>query len=118
MKLRLISLLFAICVSVQAQGPSGFFAMTGQLSGTSSSYTVQFPEQTITGIDTNFSTSPVGVLGHPPTLAWGWGEYARGRYDWTVMEPELAEANSQGVKMILTLGWTPQWAANTSGTGS
>src|SRR6266852_9750046 len=38
-------------------------------------------------------------------------------YDWFLIDPVLAAAYTNHVGMILTIAWTPQWAADTSRTG-
>jgi hypothetical protein len=111
----LLPVLMVLYFSAQAQIPSSFFGMTAHVSGSAGSLTVQYPLQTITTIDTNFTTSPVGTLAHPSNFAWGWVETSQNTYDWSLIDPELLAAHNQGVNMILTIAWTPGWAA---GTGS
>ncbi len=118
MKVRyLLVSAFALCLCAQGQISSGFFGMTAHISGTTGSLTVQYPLQTITTVDTNFTTSPVGILGHPTNFAWGWVETSQNTYNWSLIDPELLAAHNQGVGMILTIAWTPGWAAGT-GTGT
>ena len=60
---------------------------------------------------TDFPPLPVGMLGHPPTLAWGWIERSRGQFTWTGFDNYVDDAASRGIDMVLTFGSTPGWAA-------
>src|SRR5260370_14223780 len=119
MKTKLVCVVFALSLCAQAQIPSSFFAMNAQLTGPSNAFTLQFPEQTVTTVDSsNFATSPIGSLGHPTTFAWGWVETSLNTYDWSLIDPVLLAAHNQGVNIVLTIAWTPQWAADTTQSGS
>src|SRR4051794_34108210 len=105
MKAKAVSLLFALCTLSQAQIPSSFFSMPAQLTGSSSSLTLQYPELTLANVDfANFhNVQTIGTLGHPTTFAWGWVETQPNVYDWSLIDPVLQAANAQHVGMILTI---------------
>jgi hypothetical protein len=75
MKIGSLCMALTLCGSMQAQTaapiptsnpiPSSFFGMTSDFPGSQACNVFQYPEQTITNVDTNFTASPVGVLGHP-----------------------------------------------------
>ncbi|HEV2176693.1 MAG TPA: hypothetical protein VGW33_05785 [Terriglobia bacterium] len=61
---------------------------------------------------------PIGALGHPSTLAWGFIEKSQGTFDFTAFDTYVNDAvqhglvDSHGVAQVtITFGDTPQWAA-------
>ena len=60
---------------------------------------------------TDFPPLPIGMLGHPPTFAWGWIERSKGQFTWTGFDRYANDAASRGIDMVLTFGSTPGWAA-------
>jgi hypothetical protein len=60
---------------------------------------------------TDFPPLPIGMLGHPPTLAWGWIERSKGQFTWTGFDRYANDAASRGIDMVLTFGSTPGWAS-------
>jgi hypothetical protein len=76
MKFKALFFMWALGIFCQAQVPSSFFGMNSQLTGPANNLTLQYPEATLSTVDsvnfTNFTA--IGTLGHPTTFAWGWVE--------------------------------------------
>jgi hypothetical protein len=66
----------------------------------------------MTSVDAqDYPAVPIGSLGHPPTLAWGWIEQSKGVYSWTTYDRYVNDAQAHAADFVLTFGDTPPWAA-------
>jgi hypothetical protein len=45
-------------------------------------------------------------------IVWATIEPKKGQFDWTRLDKDVAEAGKRGVQILLTLGFTPQWASS------
>jgi hypothetical protein len=68
----------------------------------------------------DFPAVPIGSVGHPSALAWGWIEQQQGVYTWSMYDQYVSDAQSHGqydastntVDFVITFGDTPPWAAS------
>jgi polysaccharide biosynthesis protein PslG len=54
---------------------------------------------------------PFGTLGKQPGVQWPYVEQTRGNFNWTRLDPYVAEANAHGVSLVYTSSYVPPWAA-------
>jgi hypothetical protein len=54
---------------------------------------------------------PFGALEKQPGVQWPYVETSRGTFDWSRLDPYVAEANAQGVSLVYTSVFVPPWAA-------